>query len=85
MTFATKVSPRRTICEVHREIYDILYDSLADSPHFAELESRLQESYQMAKRMDAKLRQYKNGYDKGWWERQDDRIVKQKLKKRAQR
>ena len=53
----------RTICEVHREMYDIMYNNLRLNPHYADLTAKLDEAYQMAKKMDAKLRQYKNNYD----------------------
>lgn len=85
MTFSNKVSPRRTICEVHREIYDILAQHLADSEHFDALEDLLQESYTMAKKMDLKLRQYKHGWDDGWWQRQSEAVKTEKLRRRRQR
>ena len=49
-----ETNPRRTICEVLRELY-------RDAETRADLVSlaRLQEAYDMAKRMDAKLRWHK--------------------------
>lgn len=72
----------RTICEVHREIYDILLDKYESNNIRKEIEERLEESYQMAKKMDLKLKQYKNGYDDGWWEVQRKEILEEKLKYR---
>ena len=59
---------KRTICEVHRELYDIIVLHFKTSPHFEEITNRLEEAYWMGKRMNAKLRQYKHNYDDGWWE-----------------
>jgi len=47
----------RTICEVHREIYRGV---ILGKPK-GELVRLLQESYKMAKKMDAKLREYRDG------------------------
>lgn len=74
----------RTICEVHREMYDILYEDLV-SDRREEVLSRLEEAYSMAKKMDAKLRQYKNNYDDGWWEQERDTVIKDKLRTREGR
>lgn len=73
----------RTICEVHREMYDIMSESMKDHKHYQQLTEKLEEAYQMAKKMDAKLRQYKNNYDDNWWEKERDEVIKQKLKKRS--
>ena len=70
----------RTICEVHREIYDIIHATENN-----ELKDLLNEAYVMAKKMDAKLRQYKNNYDDGWWEKEKDQVVKEKIEKRILR
>jgi len=39
----------------------------------------------MAKKMDAKLRQYKNNYDDDWWEKERDIVIKEKLRVRSER
>ena len=44
--------------------------------------SLLEEAYIMAKKMNFKLRQYKENYDDDWWEKTRDEIVKEKLKRR---
>lgn len=56
----------RTICEVHREIYTNVYLD-QDKEHTLKL---LEEAFGMAKRMNAKLRQYNKGYDNDWYEKQ---------------
>ena len=50
----------RTICEVLREINEL------GGP---DIRRRCEEAVVMAKKMDAKLREYKGGYDEGWWEK----------------
>lgn len=63
------VSYQRTVCEVTREIYDILdnikskitideYNSIAD---------RLNEQFTMQKKMNKKLYEYNKEYDKEFW------------------
>jgi len=61
----------RTICEVHREMYQELlrlpntYD--LDKQRRARLMALLKEAFPMGKKMTNKLRQYSKGYDAGWW------------------
>lgn len=74
----------RTICEVHREMYDILYEDLTSDRREGVLD-RLEEAYGMAKKMDAKLRQYKNNYDDGWWEQERVSVIEEKLRAREDR
>jgi hypothetical protein len=74
----------RTICEVHREIYDLIH-LLPDSEQKNQIEEKLEEAFLMAKKMNAKLRQYKNNYDDGWWERESQEIRDEKYKLRNQR
>jgi hypothetical protein len=56
-----KQNSARTICEVLREIYHSTDDPI--------IQERLVLATAMAKKMDAKLREYKADYDKGWWEK----------------
>lgn len=56
----------RTICDVHREIYQELR---AHPEARAALLSLLETAFEMGKKMNNKLRQYKKRYDAGWWER----------------
>jgi len=74
-----EVNKKRTICEVHREIYDILSEDEDKNKQAIDL---LQEAFTMAKKMNQKLRQYKHNYDDGWWEETKKEIVKEKLKRR---
>jgi hypothetical protein len=74
----------RTICEVHREMYDILFEDLT-SDRREDVLSRLEEAYGMAKKMDAKLRQYKNDYDESWWEKEKSTVIEEKLRVREER
>ena len=69
----------RTICEIHREMYDILFEDLTTERR-EEVLSRLEEAYGMAKKMDAKLRQYKNNYDDNWWEQERASVIEEKLR-----
>lgn len=75
----------RTICEVHREIYDMLYEERLKLTAYDDIVDKLQESFTYAKKMDAKLRQYKNNYDEDWWEKERQEVVKKKLHKRQSR
>ena len=74
----------RTICEIHREMYDILFEDLTTERR-EEVLSRLEEAYGMAKKMDAKLRQYKNNYDDNWWEQERASVIEEKLRTREDR
>ena len=76
------VSGMRTICEVHREMYDIVIEDDVVNEHLIEL---LEEAFQMAKKMNQKLRQYKNNYDDNWWKQTRKEIIKEKLDKRERR
>lgn len=71
----------RTICEIHREMYDILYDTL-EGDERKQVLGLLDEAYGMAKKMDAKLRQYKNNWDDDWYEKEREEVIKDKLETR---
>jgi hypothetical protein len=62
----------RTICEVHREIYREIYDLYSKGEikkeNFDFISTHLEEAFEYAKKMNNKLRQYKNNYDEGWWQ-----------------
>ena len=77
-----KVSPERTICEVHREIYDLLLDGSINQTLANELIDLLETAYRMGKKMDGKLRQYKHDYDDNWWKKTRDEILVEKLGRR---
>jgi hypothetical protein len=70
---------RRTICEVHREIYDCLLDN-ESKEKIIEL---LEEAFELGKKMVIKLRQYKGGFSKEWYEENKNR--EESLKKRENR
>ena len=81
-----KVSPSRTICEVHREMYDVfLNDPNIDVDFSNKMIDLIEEAYIMAKKMNAKLGQYKNNWDESFWEKQRAEIVKEKLERRKRR
>jgi len=63
-----RVSSIRTICEVHREIYDILNKHIKDKQVLKRLIVLLEEAYGMGKKMNNRLRMYKYNYDESWWE-----------------
>lgn len=79
------VNDKRTICEVHREIYDIVMDSYEPSKTRDNIETKLEEAFTMAKKMNSKLRQYKYDYDDGWWEKESELIRNQKHELRSLR
>lgn len=68
-----RASSFRTICEVHREIYESCEDA-----HVREL---VLEAFVMAKRMDAKLREYKADWDAGFYEANVDHRQDSKRRK----
>lgn len=81
----TKVNVKRTICEVHREIWDILDQKITDEEIRKECFEKIEEAYLMAKKMDKKLRQYKFNYDDDWWEKQKNEILQSKKELRQKR
>lgn len=58
---------RRTICEVIRELYDLSF-AVSDETIKNEMKKRLKIIYEMAKKMDKKLHEYKFGWDENFWE-----------------
>jgi len=60
------VSEFRTICEVHREIYDLVIESKISDGLANDIIDKLNEAYIMGKKMDNKLRQYKFNYNDKW-------------------
>lgn len=80
----TGVGHKRTICEVHRELYDLAHENLTGDV-LRDFTAKLEEAYTMGKKMQAKLRQYKGNYDENWWARQTEEIIADKLHKRANR
>jgi len=60
---------KRTICEVHRELYKEIQSLKIKRVKKSVLTTKLKEAFAMAKKMNNKLRQYKHNYDDGWWEK----------------
>jgi len=58
----------RTICEVLREINDVLQGSAGHK----KVHPLLIEAEDMAKKMSRKLREYNREWDTGWWEENKD-------------
>ncbi len=62
-----RTSLKRTICEVCRECNDILQKNyIAPNEHLL-LKKKIAVIQKMAKRMNAKLVEYKENWDKGFW------------------
>lgn len=55
----------RTVCEVTREIYDIItaHRAAIGEVVYAEIWAKLQEQMRMQKKMDLRLKQYKSTYE----------------------
>jgi hypothetical protein len=81
----SKSQKKRTICEVHREIYDIVIETIPEGQSRNEIENKLEEAFEMAKKMNAKLRQYAHNYDDNWWEKESEEIRQRKETLRSQR
>lgn len=73
-------SSRRTICEVHREIYDACADIV--DPARSAIRNLVLEAFVMAKKMDAKLCEYKADWSEGFYglneNRKDDRLARKR-------
>lgn len=59
----------RTLCEVHREMYYILTHESPSNETNVKVCKLIEESYSMAKKMNAKLLQYKNKYPEEWYQK----------------
>jgi hypothetical protein len=70
-----RASSWRTICEVHRELYELCEDSKA--------RELILEAFIMGKKMDAKLRDYKADWDAGFYEKNHDHRQDSKRRKCA--
>jgi hypothetical protein len=66
-----KASSFRTICEVHREIYDAT-EGLAE-PSQSQIRELVIDAFIMGKKMDGKLKEYKADWDRGEYELNNDR------------
>lgn len=66
-----RASSFRTICEVHREIYDAA--ELLPPADKEKIQNLVLDAFIMGKKMDAKLREYKADWDAGFYEVNTDR------------
>jgi len=71
----------RTICEVHREMWDII-DQLKNEDIKNQLRDRIMVAYDMGKRMDKRLKFYKKDWDSNMWEKNLDSGVDRKYRKK---
>jgi hypothetical protein len=76
-----RASSWRTICEVHREIYDMC--GVIQEPARTTLRDLVLEAFVMGKKMDAKLREYKADWDAGFYEPNVDHRQDSKARKSA--
>ena len=67
----TYTDKRRTICEVIRELYDLTF-AVNDETVKNEMRVKLKTAYEMAKKMDKKLHEYKYDWDENFWEANQD-------------
>jgi len=79
-----KVCEFVTICEVIREMYEIS-EVIPQEDLKKELQARLYSSYDMAKRMNKKLREYKHDWDEGFWQVNSDFEKDLKRRKKHER
>lgn len=74
--------PKRTICEVHREMYDRLEElGLVNDP----IIEKLEEVYALGKKMDAKLRQIGEKKGPDWYAKERARVLDDTLARRRDR
>ena len=66
-----KASSFRTICEVHREIYDA--SEYLEEPTKTHIRELVIDAFIMGKKMDGKLKDYKADWDAGFYELNADR------------
>jgi len=78
------VSSKRTICEVHREIYDILL-TVEENDKSREAIKLIEEAFVMAKKMNNKLFEYKKNWDVGFFKKESKENKKIKKEIRGKR
>lgn len=59
---------KMTICEVHRQIHRLVKGKMPVEIK-GQFDHLLETAFVMGKKMDNKLRQYSNKWDKDWWEK----------------
>jgi len=63
------INKKRSICEVHRQIYDAVNDAAISDEEKEKIVDLLEEAYTYGKKMDLKLQQYKHNWSDGWWKK----------------
>jgi len=81
LSLMRRASSWRTICEVHRELYDGF--GVLPEPDKTRLRDLLLEAFVMAKKMDSKLREYKADWDSGFYDANEDHHADSKRRKVA--
>lgn len=76
-----RASSWRTICEVHREIYDLCQE--IGEPTKTAITNLVLEAFVMGKKMDSKLREYKADWDDGFYGRNEDHRADSRKRKAA--
>lgn len=71
MQLRCKASSFRTICEVHREIYDATEGLDEQTKNY--IRELVIDAFIMGKKMDNKLKAYKCDWDQGFYDLNDDR------------
>jgi hypothetical protein len=68
---SNRKSRKRTICEIHRELYrELISHGYTEDSHCIHL---LREVYPLGKKVVNKLRQHKHNFDNGWYEKNKTR------------
>jgi ubiquinone/menaquinone biosynthesis C-methylase UbiE len=62
-----KVTQKRTLCEVLREVFDLIDDPRVPVDIHCAAQNSLEDAYTMAKKMDKKLHEYKYNWDETFW------------------
>lgn len=76
-----RASSWRTICEVHREIFDACAE--LPEPHQTQIRRLVLQAFVMGKKMDRRLREYKTDWDTGFYEANVDHRADSKRRKAA--
>lgn len=72
-------SSHRTICEVHRELYDLTKQMEPETR--TKVQDLIIEAFVMGKKMDAKLREYRADWDQGFYQPNTDHRADSKRRK----
>lgn len=75
---------KRTICEVHRCLYDDI-EALPEGPAKERMVQHVEEAFLLGKKMDAKLRQYQGKHPDWWYEQEKPDLISARQELRSQR